>query len=76
MTTNSKGNCEYCDRFVCSCIITEDDEREEALREAMNSLFKDPHYWSTRGCATCEKMTKLLKVDVGCVRFKKNKKER
>jgi len=66
-------NCEYCGRFVCNCVITVDDEREEVLREALDSMFKDPHSWSTRGCATCEKMTKLLKVDVGCVRFRRDK---
>jgi len=69
-------NCEHCGRFVCNCIMTEDDDRDSVLREALDSLFKDPHQWSTRGCGTCEKMTKILKVDVGCVRYKKLKEAR
>jgi len=56
--------------------MTEDDDRDSVLREALDSLFKDPHQWSTRGCGTCEKMTKILKVDVGCVRYKKLKEAR
>lgn len=51
------------------------DELEE-LRDSRQAvadfLFADPHRWSKRSCPTCKKVTELLGVSFGCVRFTEN----
>jgi hypothetical protein len=77
MGINSKGNCEYCDRYVCNCVITDDDEDDLELKNfraqilkikfALKSFYTDNHNWSSRGCQTCKQISEAIGEGFGCV---------
>lgn len=47
-----------------------DAATNKILDATLRLIQKDPHQWSTRGCATCEAITSLLNRPFGCVLFK------
>lgn len=45
------------------------------INKAVNDLiYKDPHQWSGRGCATCRAITKLSGMKFGCIRYAAERK--
>lgn len=82
MGINSRGNCEYCDRTVCNCVITEDEENDMELKNfrtqiskikfALKSFYIDNHNWSSRGCQTCAQISEAIGEGFGCVLAKKD----
>lgn len=41
----------------------------DRLREALDSLYKDNHRWSSRPCATCSAITNAVGFPFGCDRM-------
>lgn len=39
-----------------------------SVKQAMDLIYHDAHYWSTRPCPTCTTVSNLLKIEFGCVR--------
>lgn len=58
-------------------MIEQETDLQKAVKivseAAMNVLYHDAHSWSARPCLTCKTITALLKFDVGCVRFAKER---
>jgi hypothetical protein len=46
---------------------------QEIVKVSAELLYKDNHYWSTRGCQTCLAITTLLGFDFGCIRYAKER---
>lgn len=47
---------------------------KEMIKAAMDTLYKDNHYWSSRGCPTCDSISKMLGFSIGCARFREERK--
>lgn len=39
------------------------------MRSALNTLYADPHQWSTRPCPTCRAISGLIGEPFGCNKF-------
>lgn len=63
-----------CSRCFQTVIVGTSHNNEECTnalkRPALDTLFKDPHSWSTRLCATCNAMTEWLGEPFGCNRYR------
>lgn len=49
---------------------------KEMFSVAMDALYEDNHYWSTRPCPTCRAITAMVGFDVGCSRMAKDETPR
>lgn len=49
---------------------------EESFEIAFDRLYKDPHEWSTRPCKTCREISVNTGIEVGCVRYAKEREEK
>lgn len=56
------------------------DEVQQAvkilLRPVADLIYRDPHQWSQRPCATCRAVTSIIGEPFGCDRYRKEKQER
>jgi hypothetical protein len=47
-----------------------------AIKAALNLIQADPHQWSTRPCATCRAITKLIDEPFGCYAYSVEQKKK
>lgn len=47
---------------------------KEIASIAFDLLYKDSHYYGTRPCQTCNTASNLMGFDIGCERYRKEKR--